>query len=260
MPMLEPHAGAEPMHTVRGFLIHIAAIAIGLLLALVLDQTVLGIHHAHERREVEAHMRDVLASNVKGSTGNLATLRSLRAYLSALRADITTHLRADGQHRQSTGPASFSAPIITLPSLAPYEAAQKDGTVTIMGSDRIRLYNRIAFVRDLALSALTDWERAIGDLQGFQKRYIDSAGAIELGGVAKGPDLGTLSPAELTDYLARVGTLIQETDLLSARLDLVDQESRALLAGARNEKEMLQMSYGARPHGFGVAIAEPPEK
>ena len=258
--MLEPHAANEPIHTVRSFLIHIAAIAVGLLLALVLEQTVVAIHHAHQRREVETQMREVLSSNVKLAAQNFGTLRSMRSYLLDLRTDIIAHLRSSAERRRSTAADSFSAPNITLPSLAPYEAAQKDGTVAIMGGDRIRLYNRLAFVRDLTLSVRMEWERAISDFQGFQKRYVVSAGSVELGGVAKGPNLDTLSPAELNDYLARVGALIHETELLYARLDLVDQEFRALLAGARNENELFDMMNRARPHGFGLAIGEPPEK
>jgi len=135
--MLEPHAANEPIHTVRSFLIHIAAIAVGLLLALVLEQTVGAIHHAHQRRGVETQMREVLSSNVKLAARNFGTLRSMRSYLLDLRTDIIAHLRSSGERRQSTAADSFSAPNITLPSLAPYEAAQKDGTVAIMGADRI---------------------------------------------------------------------------------------------------------------------------
>jgi hypothetical protein len=43
-------------------------------------------------------------------------------------------------------------------------------------------------------------------------------------------------------------------------LDLVDQEFRALLGGARNENELFEMMSRARPHGLGLANGEPPEK
>ena len=260
MAMLEPHAPHEAIHSVRSFLIHIAAIAVGLLLALVLEQTVVAIHRAHQRSEIDSQMREVLSSNVKLAARNFDTLRSLHSYLLDLRTDISAHLSSSGERRQSKAADSFSHSNITLPSLAPYDAAQKDGTVAIMGADRIRLYNRLAFVRDLTLSVRAEWERAIGDFQGFQKRYVVSAGSLELGGVAKGPNLDTLSPAELNDYLARVGALIHETELLYARLDLDDTEFRALLAGARNENELFEMMNRARPQAFGLGIGEPPEK
>jgi hypothetical protein len=51
--VLEAHAPHEPIHSWKGFLIHIASIAIGLLLALGLEQTVEALHHAHQRSDLE---------------------------------------------------------------------------------------------------------------------------------------------------------------------------------------------------------------
>ena len=57
-PMLDVHAPREPINTWRGFVLHIATIAIGLLIALGLEQAVVGLHHRHEVREA----REALAA------------------------------------------------------------------------------------------------------------------------------------------------------------------------------------------------------
>ena len=46
--MIEVHPPHENVHTWRQFLIHIAAITIGLLIAIGLEQTVEYFHHRHQ--------------------------------------------------------------------------------------------------------------------------------------------------------------------------------------------------------------------
>src|ERR1700689_779552 len=57
-PMLDVHAPHEPISTWKGFLLHIATIVIGLLIAVGLEQTVEYFHHRHEIREA----REALAA------------------------------------------------------------------------------------------------------------------------------------------------------------------------------------------------------
>jgi hypothetical protein len=63
------------------------------------------------------------------------------------------------------------------------------------------------------------------------------------------PDLDSLSAADLTEYLTIVSALIKNTDLLFARLYLVDTECRAILDGVRDEDDLLdkisRMSKGS---------------
>jgi hypothetical protein len=56
--MLDVHAPHEPINSWKGFALHIATIAIGLLIALGLEQIVVSLHHRHEVQEA----RDALAA------------------------------------------------------------------------------------------------------------------------------------------------------------------------------------------------------
>jgi hypothetical protein len=61
----------------------------------------------------------------------------------------------------------------------------------------------------------------------------------------------------MEEYLQLVAALIERTDELRGRMDLVDQEMRSLLAGAETEDVLLDDSVKARPHGFGVDMSAP---
>jgi len=54
--MLDVHAPHQKVHTWKDFLIHIAAITIGLLIALALEATVEWRHHKHEAQEALARL------------------------------------------------------------------------------------------------------------------------------------------------------------------------------------------------------------
>ena len=49
-----------------------------------------------------------------------------------------------------------------------------------------------------------------------------------------------MSPAELAEYQALIGTQLNELDVLIDRLKLFDIEGRAALDGVRDENELIQ--------------------
>jgi hypothetical protein len=55
--MLDVHAPHEDVHTWRGFLVHIAAIVIGLLIAVGLEQSVEFFHHRQQRAQLTAALQ-----------------------------------------------------------------------------------------------------------------------------------------------------------------------------------------------------------
>ena len=90
--MLEPHAPHEPIHSWKSFAIHIAAIAVGLLLALALEQSAEAVHHGRQRSDIEAQLHAVLQADTRLDDEDFKQLRSMRAYLIELRAAIVTKL------------------------------------------------------------------------------------------------------------------------------------------------------------------------
>src|ERR1700729_890158 len=57
-PMLDVHAPHQTVHSWRDFLVHIAAISIGLLIAVGLEQTVELFHHRHQVAEIRRSLAD----------------------------------------------------------------------------------------------------------------------------------------------------------------------------------------------------------
>jgi hypothetical protein len=244
-PMLDVHAPHESIHTWKSFLFHIATIVIGLFIAVGLEQTVEFFHHRQIREQLEDQMREVFAGDIQSDAASIEQLDGFREYLFQVRAAIIARL--DG--RQEPAPPATTDPrmatFTTFPTLAPYDAAKENGTVAYLPTARIRIYNRVAFQRELAATAREHWFGGLAILAAFNERYTDSTGNLEMSSVSTAPDLVKLSRAELGEYLNIVATLIKSTDLLAARIRLFDIECRAILDGVKDEEALLR-AVGAR--------------
>ena len=135
--MLEAHAPHGDIQTWKGFLVHIGAIVIGLLIAVGLEQSVEFLHHRHQRLQLEEQMRGVLEDDTQRAIpDDLRQLTALHGYLVDLQSAVVA--RAHGQSLPAVpDPSAERAGIlIRFPSLAPYEAAKENGTIALLSSER----------------------------------------------------------------------------------------------------------------------------
>src|SRR5580704_4948634 len=94
-PMLDVHAPHESIHTLKGFFVHITTIAIGLLIAIGLEQSVEYIHHRHQLQEARRELLKEVDENRRIVEFNIESTR--KAAL-ALDSDIAI-LRAQQSSR-----------------------------------------------------------------------------------------------------------------------------------------------------------------
>ncbi len=239
--MLDVHTPHESTRTWKDFFIHVAIITIGLLIAIGLEQTVELVHHRHLNQQLEQQMRAVFISDLQVDENNYKQLSGFRAYLVELRAAIDARVHGQSSVQLPSPNDSRMAVFLINPSLAPYEAAKENGSVAWLPSSRIRLYNRIALGRDLALAARDRWYEAAVAMEAFQEQFVDSPGTLVMGQTATVPNLAALSGTELTEYLRLVSALIKQTDLVVVRLHIFDVECRALLNGVHDENDLVKM-------------------
>ena len=99
-PMLDVHAPHESIHTWKGFFIHIATIACGLLLALALEKTVEYLHQRHLLSEARSELAAELADNRRAWQKNAAGVermqRELEVDLRVIHA-LRSHALPDGK-------------------------------------------------------------------------------------------------------------------------------------------------------------------
>ena len=104
--MLDVHAPHEPMHTWRGFFIHMAAIVVGLLIAISLEQMVEFLHHREQRRQLLEDLRREAEERVHTRVQSVA-MKS---------ADLPTAKGEPGMG-VSSPVAAFNSKPVTVPAL-----------------------------------------------------------------------------------------------------------------------------------------------
>jgi hypothetical protein len=83
-PMLNVHAPLESIHSWKGFVIHIATITIGLLIAIGLEQTIEYLHHRQQAATISGKLKAesyenivVVRSDIESCDQTLAAIRLL---------------------------------------------------------------------------------------------------------------------------------------------------------------------------------------
>jgi hypothetical protein len=245
--MFDVHAPHQTIHTWKDFLIHIAAITIGLLLAVGLEQTVEYVHHRHQRWQIEEQMRLVFSGNISSDALDPKRLADMRGTLAALRGDIEARLRVrnDGGRAPASG-NRITIDVLVMPSMVPYDSAKENGTVGLLPVERIRIYNRVYLQRQLLMTVLQSWQSGTAALAEFTERFTDFPDAADLGAAVVLPELDTLRPVDLEEYLRLVASLVKRTDTALSRIALFDAGCQAVLEGAADEATFLERALRIR--------------
>src|SRR5207302_4795595 len=144
--MIEVHPPHENVHSWRQFLIHIAAITIGLLIAIGLEQTVVYFPHRHQLQEARRELAVELEGNRRVVGMNLEATRKMMADLDANMA----LLRA-----VQTSPAPIGSKLvyglanIYWPKDATWQAIKQNGSLGRMAQDELHYY--VYIYEDIAI-------------------------------------------------------------------------------------------------------------
>lgn len=180
--MIEVHPPHENVHSWRQFLIHIAAIAIGLLIAIGLEETVVYFHHRHQLQEARRELTAELESNRRVVGINLDAARKLTADLDAnmalLRAPQVSP--SDIRSKLVYGLGNFY-----WPKDATWQAVKQNGSLGLMAHDELHYY--VYIYEDIAI--IMEQMSELG-------ARIEVAGAI----ARRSPD-GNLTPRDIEELI-----------------------------------------------------------
>lgn len=194
--MIEVHAPHEATHTWSDFFIHIDTIAIGLLLAIGLEQSVEYVHHAHERRELRAALYAESAQILKDSRG-------VRKVCEADRLENNfriSQLRAIRDKRPVPPEPKINKPPADLPNDPIWQASKASGTTALLGREEQAAYGEL---NAMCLQAY-DAEVAIR----VARREVNAySGEFVVGGEDYATAFSHASRAEIQEMIKLLGSL-----------------------------------------------------
>jgi hypothetical protein len=127
-PMLDVHAPHQTVHTWKDFLVHIAAIAIGLLLALALEKLVEYTHERHLLTDARRELVMEVAENRRNWAINAIEVSRIQRELAA-DLKIIQAVRAHAP----TGDAKFDYSVQFYATLdGPWQAVRQSGSLNLM--------------------------------------------------------------------------------------------------------------------------------
>jgi hypothetical protein len=222
----------------RGFVTHIVIVAIGLFLALGMEQGVEAIHHEFQRSNLESQMRETFQANIGWIDSNIRVLDSDRAYLIELRNAVNSRIAAghDPAPKDSDPRNTVFAP---PPNLGSYEASKINGSVGLLGLNRARMYARIEFQQNLMLNSFQHFFDTIAELRAFADRNTktDENGR----GKIIQPNIDGLSAPQLLEYQLLLTKFIQYNRQYATQLVNLKRSYQLMLDGVDDVNILLDV-------------------
>jgi hypothetical protein len=190
--MLDVHPPHEGIQTRKGFVLHIATITIGLLIAIGLEQTVEFFHHLSVVRETRRALEEEKQENIRRFHKNVATHVMLMGYLH-------NNMRIFEYLREHPGTPQEQLPGVlywTIGTLQPAEAAWSTAKQT----------SSLSLMPRAEVNALTEMYSKL-DYSWNVYQPIFSALARSADYFTRTADASSLSPAEIDAELAQLGSI-----------------------------------------------------
>jgi len=182
MPIPEPHVPHESVQTWRGFLIHIATVTIGLLIAIALEQCVEAAHHLHQRHQLQHDLREEAERNrtvLTMDTGLGSESEWFRGALAAIKAApagdaVLLALPPSSCIPGTIGANGTSGSVQTkyqMPSDTVWTTARDAGLIIRLPVGEARMYARLAHNYALQAAARDRFAYACERIDSLHTRY-----------------------------------------------------------------------------------------
>jgi hypothetical protein len=206
-PMLDIHPAHHAATTWRDFLVHIATIVLGLLIAIGLEQSVELLHHRNQRQQLQEDLRNEAAQNLQVIDRDLKMQylepwfqQAITAASAAVPYRIRITLPPAPCLPGSVGTAEYR---YFAPSQAVWTTAKESGVVAFLPPPESRMYARLAHNYDLLESQR---DQVFNDCQTITAMRLRFAQRADASGAS---EVWTMTP----DQAERLATTAADTKI-----------------------------------------------
>ncbi len=241
--MLDVHPPHEAAHTWKDFLIHIATIVVGLLIAIGLEQTVEYLHHRHQLEQLHEDLRTESLRNLQIALANIDDCEKVQAKSSAIYDEVVL---ANRDHRSPVLQVGLDLSSYTKPAYAAWTVAQQSGALGLLPRDEAQRYVRVYSLVDQASGVFVQQNAAYGKLVAALKPGLAvlSAGQRKLDAAAR--DSARWAALDAEDFRHARDALAefegQEQYGANRNVFLYGMEW-SVLHGSRSDDENLRIMY-----------------
>jgi hypothetical protein len=236
---MEVHVPDHAIHTWRDFLIHMATICLGLLIAIGLEQTVEWAHHRHQLhqlrdaldRDAEKAVRDadsVVHSQLAGA--DFLARRSLQMRDASLHHTVLVPLQPPAAAR-----ARFD-----LPNDAAWKSARAAGIVSLLPQSEIQAFDEVDELVQMSNESFAAMETSIEDQRALDLQFSDP--------VTNASNYASATPEQLAEFATlsmKVAQCQREMAAMSLQIKGAEQ---AVLKGQRDLDQIEKAEAAALSH------------
>jgi len=224
----------QATHTWKDFWIHLGTITIGLLIAISLEQSVEGLHHLHQRHQLEEDLRAEAVKNIAILDLNYRSIDTYMAWASEVR-DAVNAMHASGGKKKLPYPPMPEISLIKLtrPSSSAWTTAQDSEQVDLLPRDEAKMYDRVYYELKLYDGVQINRAEAGRDETFFLARFSP----VTLAPLK--PDLSLMSVEQLDQFSALLTDDLVENRAFRTRLDTQCASEKAVVNGGKTEEDVL---------------------
>jgi hypothetical protein len=205
---MEVHPPHAPLHTWKDFWIHLGTITIGLLIAISLEQSVEGLHHLHQRHQLEEDLDHEARTNQQYVALDSALLDRDAAWLLSLRRRVESLDKPGLDHAAAHSTFVFPEQIpghpgdalhigYHLPAVSVWTTAGESALTDLLSRNEARLHSNVYRQADYSYAAYDELRKAWQEMNEFEFRFDEAA-------LPSHPNLLRMSPDQRSQYVALI--------------------------------------------------------
>jgi len=262
--MFDVHAPHGPVHTWKGFWIHLGTISIGLLIALGLEQAVVSLDHLHERDRLEQDLQLEAKKNLILIDIDKTYFDAMLPWLLQLRGDVNA-LRESGATSKFVYPPPPKALSIWFPDAPYWNSAKESAEVRLLPRDEAGMYDLVYAQQKFMMERGLSYGDALFQMKQFLARFSNLEGdestahmsqmtaaqrnRAVLANFSKGmlvPIASKMSPEDLREWYGLLNDAVAQLIRFRTVTDVAYSVTQAVIHGAKSDEQLFKM-MGARP-------------
>ncbi len=244
--MLDVHPAPHAASTWREFLVHIATIVIGLLIAIGLEQAVQAIHHRHQRSELRKSLHVESLQILDNAKASDVAANYQMTWVTARMDQVKATL---WQRKPLPAAPAYNLPHFDYPTDRLWRAARTSGLAEQLTQPEIDAYSEIELLATKIDVFYTDWQAAESRRLQFTSIFPRKPDNTI--------DLSKASPEDLRTYLSLLSAEFESVRIFRIWNRYIFSAQRTILDGDLQLQDIFNAERNAAfPNGYNPALRD----
>lgn len=241
---MEVHPPRHAINNWRDFVLHMATIVLGLLIAISLEQSVEWLHRSEKRRELQKDLREEMRANDAQLSEDLKFSSADAEWCLDQAQRIQAALHANKLASLTYEEAPLKGLRHLLPNDSVWQHARESGAAALLPREQAQSYTLLYRIRERLTESYKDWYEARIARNVITKKFAHTHDGM--------PDFSQMTPAQLDDLSTAFAREAVTARYEMSYLGSMTAAQKVLEAGSTSQEEIAKALFDSRnPVRFG---------